>query len=130
MLIEYTPVPRVLRESSTVKLAKQCAVAAEVELPLNRIRSCTVLASVLIPLYMCDERPSEMADSSSIPAKNVPISDATGRAASLICPAVVPSAVAASSVYGSGALLPSLGEILAKEEKPGPPITVVAARGA
>ncbi len=52
MLIEYTPVPRVLRLSSTVKLAKQCAVAAEVELPLNRIRSCTVEANVEIPLYM------------------------------------------------------------------------------
>ena len=50
MLIEKTPVPLVFKLSKTVKLAKQCAVAAAAELPLNRISSCTVLASVEIPL--------------------------------------------------------------------------------
>ena len=51
MLIEYTPVPRTLRLIKTVKLAKQWAVAAAPEPPLNRISSCTVEASVLNPEY-------------------------------------------------------------------------------
>ena len=51
MLMLYTPVPRVLRLIKTVKLAKQWAVAAAPAPPLNRIRSCTVLASVDIPEY-------------------------------------------------------------------------------
>ena len=47
----YTPVPREFRLNKTVKLAKQWAVAAAPAPALNRIRSCTVLASVEIPEY-------------------------------------------------------------------------------
>lgn len=52
MLMEYTPVPRVLRDSKTVKLAKQWAVAPAPAPPLNFIRSWTVDANVEIPEYM------------------------------------------------------------------------------
>ncbi len=50
--MEYTPVPRVLRESRTVKFAKQWAVAAAAVAASNRISSWTVLASVEIPEYI------------------------------------------------------------------------------
>ena len=109
MLIEYTPVPREFNDIKTVKLAKQWAVAAAPEPPLNRISSCTVLANVEIPEYRCEERPSLIADSSSIAARNVPTSDATGRAAVATTPGERPVASAAVKVNGSGALDPTLG---------------------
>ena len=49
MLMLYTPVPLAFKESKTVKLAKQWAVAAAVVAALNRISSWTVLANVEIP---------------------------------------------------------------------------------
>lgn len=51
MLMLYTPVPRVLSDSNTVKFAKQWAVAPAVVAALNRMSSWTVLASVEIPEY-------------------------------------------------------------------------------